>query len=105
MEQEMIFEKFCRGCDQRMLMPGTGMGLPSAKAIVELHGGKSELSASLDADHSFIFRCPCPERCVALTSYCENDSTGVLRVLSKILQPFQGWGDTFVEFITFTFPV
>src|SRR5262249_29875069 len=28
MEQEMIFEKFYRGRDQRMMMPGTGMGLP-----------------------------------------------------------------------------
>jgi len=34
MEQEMIFEKFYRGRNQRMIIQGTGMGLPIAKAIV-----------------------------------------------------------------------
>src|SRR5207244_8244327 len=41
MEQEMIFEKFYRGRNQRMIIQGTGMGLPIVKAIVELHGGKT----------------------------------------------------------------
>lgn len=40
MEQQMVFEKFYRGREQRMIIQGTGMGLPIAKAIIELHGGK-----------------------------------------------------------------
>lgn len=36
-----IFEKFYRGRNQRMLIQGTGMGLPIAKAIIELHGGQN----------------------------------------------------------------
>ena len=58
MEQEMIFEKFYRGRDQRMLMPGTGMGLPIAKAIVELHGGKIGLISQLGRGSVFHFSLP-----------------------------------------------
>ncbi len=58
MEQEMIFEKFYRGRDQRMLMPGTGMGLPIAKAIVELHGGKIDVISQLGRGSVFHFSLP-----------------------------------------------
>jgi two-component system sensor histidine kinase KdpD len=58
MEQEMIFEKFYRGRDQRMLMPGTGMGLPIAKAIVELHRGKIEVISQLGRGSVFHFSLP-----------------------------------------------
>ena len=58
MEQEMIFEKFYRGRDQRMLMPGTGMGLPIARAIVELHGGKIGVISQLGRGSVFHFSLP-----------------------------------------------
>jgi two-component system sensor histidine kinase KdpD len=58
MEQAMIFEKFYRGRDQRMLMPGTGMGLPIAKAIVELHGGKIDVISQLGRGSVFHFSLP-----------------------------------------------
>jgi len=58
MEQEMIFEKFYRGRDQRMLMPGTGMGLPIAKSIVELHGGKIGVISQLGRGSVFHFSLP-----------------------------------------------
>jgi len=58
MEQEMIFEKFYRGRDQRMLMPGTGMGLPIAKAIVELHGGKIGVISQPGRGSVFYFSLP-----------------------------------------------
>ena len=54
----MIFEKFYRGRDQRMLMPGTGMGLPIAKAIVELHGGKIGVVSQLGRGSVFYFSLP-----------------------------------------------
>jgi two-component system sensor histidine kinase KdpD len=60
MEQEMIFEKFYRGRDQRMMIPGTGMGLPIAKAIVELHGGKVWVTSQLGRGSVFHFSLPLP---------------------------------------------
>lgn len=60
MEQEMIFEKFYRGKEQRMIIQGTGMGLPIAKAIVELHGGKIGVTSQLDRGSLFYFSLPAP---------------------------------------------
>src|SRR5262249_38158983 len=57
-EQEMIFEKFYRGRDQRMIIQGTGMGLPIARAIVELHGGKIGVTSQLGHGSVFYFSLP-----------------------------------------------
>lgn len=58
LEQEMIFDKFYRGRNQRMLIQGTGMGLPIAKAIVELHGGKIGVTSQLGHGSVFHFWLP-----------------------------------------------
>jgi two-component system sensor histidine kinase KdpD len=58
MEQEMIFEKFYRGKEQRMIIQGTGMGLPIAKAIVELHGGTIGVTSQLGRGSLFYFSLP-----------------------------------------------
>jgi len=58
MEQEMIFEKFYRGRNQRTLIQGTGMGLAIAKAIVELHGGKMGVTSQLGRGSLFYFSLP-----------------------------------------------
>ena len=58
MEQEMIFEKFYRGRNQRMIIQGTGMGLPIAKAIVELHGGK--IGVTSQPGHGSVFHFSLP---------------------------------------------
>jgi two-component system, OmpR family, sensor histidine kinase KdpD len=60
MEQEMIFEKFYRGREQRMIIQGTGMGLPIAKAIVELHGG--EIGVTSQTSHGSVFHFSLPVR-------------------------------------------
>lgn len=39
-ERERIFEKYYRGRAARVRSPGTGLGLASAKCIVEAHGGE-----------------------------------------------------------------
>ena len=57
-EQQMIFEKFYRGRDQRMLIQGTGMGLAIAKAIVELHGGAIGVTSQLGRGSLFYFSLP-----------------------------------------------
>jgi two-component system, OmpR family, sensor histidine kinase KdpD len=58
LEQEMIFEKFYRGRTQRTLIQGTGMGLPIAKAIVDLHGGKIGVTSQLGHGSVFYFSLP-----------------------------------------------
>jgi len=58
LEQEMIFEKFYRGRNQRMTIQGTGMGLAIAKAIVELHGGKLGVRSQLARGSVFFFSLP-----------------------------------------------
>ena len=58
MEQEMIFEKFYRGREQRMIIQGTGMGLPIAKAIIELHGGKIGVTSQTGRGSVFHFSLP-----------------------------------------------
>ena len=58
MEQEMIFEKFYRGRNQRMMIQGTGMGLAIAKSIVELHGGKISVTSQLGRGSVFHFSLP-----------------------------------------------
>jgi two-component system, OmpR family, sensor histidine kinase KdpD len=57
-EQQMIFEKFYRGRDQRMIIQGTGMGLAIAKAIVELHGGKIGVTSQVGRCSVFYFSLP-----------------------------------------------
>ena len=58
MEQEIIFEKFYRGRNQRMAIQGTGMGLAIAKAIIELHGGKIGITSQLGRGSLFYFSLP-----------------------------------------------
>src|SRR6266849_9417395 len=55
MEQDMIFEKFYRGRNQRTTIQGTGMGLAIAKAIIELHGGKIGVRSQVGRGSVFYF--------------------------------------------------
>ncbi len=57
-EQDLIFEKFYRGKDQRYTVQGTGMGLPIAKAIVEAHGGTISLTSQRGNGSVFSFTLP-----------------------------------------------
>jgi two-component system, OmpR family, sensor histidine kinase KdpD len=58
LEQELIFEKFYRGKNQRYSVEGTGMGLPIAKAIVEAHGGTLNLTSQRGHGSVFSFTLP-----------------------------------------------
>jgi two-component system sensor histidine kinase KdpD len=54
-EQDMVFEKFYRGRNQRTTIQGTGMGLAIAKAIVELHGGTIAVRSQVGRGSVFYF--------------------------------------------------
>ena len=57
-EQGMIFDKFYRGRGQRRWIPGTGMGLAIAKAIVEGHHGTIGVVSQLGHESVFYFILP-----------------------------------------------
>ena len=58
MEQNLIFDKFYRGKNQRYRVQGTGMGLAIVKAIVEAHGGKIGVTSQLGCGSVFHFQLP-----------------------------------------------
>jgi two-component system sensor histidine kinase KdpD len=53
-----IFDRFYRGKNQRHRIPGTGMGLSIAKAIVEAHGGTIEVTSHKGRGSVFTFYLP-----------------------------------------------
>jgi signal transduction histidine kinase len=57
-EIDRIFEKFYRGKTQRNRVQGTGMGLPTAKAIVEIHGGTTNAVSRMGQGSVFTFSLP-----------------------------------------------
>jgi len=57
-EIDRVFEKFYRGKNQRHRVPGTGMGLPIAKTIVEAHGGTIRVVSRAGQGSVFTFSLP-----------------------------------------------
>jgi two-component system sensor histidine kinase KdpD len=57
-EIDQIFSKFYRGKAQRHRVPGTGMGLAVAKAIVEAHGGTIGVASEVGRGSTFTFSLP-----------------------------------------------
>jgi two-component system, OmpR family, sensor histidine kinase KdpD len=57
-EMDQIFDKFYRGKGQRHRVPGTGMGLAVAKAIVEAHGGTIGVASEVGRGSIFSFSLP-----------------------------------------------
>jgi two-component system sensor histidine kinase KdpD len=57
-EIDQIFSKFYRGKSQRHRVPGTGMGLAVAKAIVEAHGGTIGVASEVGRGSVFTFSLP-----------------------------------------------
>jgi two-component system, OmpR family, sensor histidine kinase KdpD len=57
-EKNHIFDRFYRGKGNRHRIPGTGMGLPIAKAIIEAHGGTIEVNSRVGVGSVFTFSLP-----------------------------------------------
>jgi two-component system, OmpR family, sensor histidine kinase KdpD len=63
-----IFEKFYRGKEQRHRVPGTGMGLAIARAIVEAHGGSIGAVSTVGEGSVFTFSLPLATKPKALAN-------------------------------------
>jgi two-component system, OmpR family, sensor histidine kinase KdpD len=57
-EQKAIFDKFYRGQEARLRIPGTGLGLTIARGIVEAHGGTISVESGPETGVSFVFTLP-----------------------------------------------
>ena len=60
-EQALIFERFYRGANAR-LVPGTGMGLAIVQQIVQAHGGTVTVSSTREAGTAFTLSLPFGEQ-------------------------------------------
>jgi len=60
-DMKRIFEPFFRGKAQKDV-PGTGLGLPIAKRIIEAHGGRIEVQTALGQGSAFQVFLPCADR-------------------------------------------
>jgi two-component system sensor histidine kinase KdpD len=58
MEESLIFDKFYRGREHRLLVHGTGMGLAISKVIVEAHGGTLTVVSQPGAGSVFSIHLP-----------------------------------------------
>jgi signal transduction histidine kinase len=54
---EPIFERFYR-CDQSRSLPGTGLGLSLARAVVVFHGGTISVASAPGKGSTFIIKLP-----------------------------------------------
>jgi len=57
-EQALIFERFYRSRSHGEGMPGTGMGLPISRSIVEAHGGHIDITSKPGQGSVFSFTIP-----------------------------------------------
>ncbi len=57
-EQALIFDKFYRGRNQRVLVQGSGMGLAISRAIIEAHGGSIGVTSQMGRGSVFYFVLP-----------------------------------------------
>jgi signal transduction histidine kinase len=58
-DQRLVFERFYRpDTDETRRAPGTGLGLPIARALTELHGGRIELRSEAGRGSTFVVTLP-----------------------------------------------
>jgi signal transduction histidine kinase len=58
-DQRLVFERFYRlDTDETRRAPGTGLGLPIARALTELHGGRIELRSDAARGSTFVVTLP-----------------------------------------------
>jgi signal transduction histidine kinase len=73
-DQRMVFERFYRpDTEETRSAPGTGLGLPIARALAELHGGSIELRSEAGRGTSFVVSLPAAPPAVLATEEPDED--------------------------------
>lgn len=87
---ETVLEPFGQAGDSKTNMgQGTGLGLPLAVAMAEMHGGKLELKSVLDKGTSVHITLP-PERVLADGRICDNEGSAMVDSPTKLTRNLEG---------------
>jgi CheY-like chemotaxis protein len=82
-----IFDRFFRGSQAVLKTPGTGLGLPIVREILDLHGGHIQAESQLDVGSNFtvLLPLPQPEKERKITVLVADDEEQIGQVIHRFL--------------------
>jgi len=94
-----IFDRFYRGASSDRRSPGTGLGLPIVKSLVELHGGTIDVRSAVGVGTTFAISLPSapggplshapPSRLAARRVLIVDDEPSLAALIARQLEPLE----------------
>ena len=93
-----VFDRFYRGASSDRRSPGTGLGLPIVKSLVELHGGTIDVRSELGVGTTFAIalpsaaggpmsQAPAPSRLASRRVLIVDDEPALAALIARQLEP------------------
>jgi CheY-like chemotaxis protein len=93
-----VFDRFYRGASSDRRSPGTGLGLPIVKSLVELHGGAIDVRSELGVGTTFAIalpsapsgpmsQAPAPSRLASRRVLIVDDEPALAALIARQLEP------------------